>query len=587
MALRFTVKGVGVTGQSTEFANVVLRAGVCTGGVAGTVYEFDPGQDSQPTLGYGPLAVADCRAAALVPNAQRYALKVAATQAGTISTVTQSGSGPLITVAGETIDGISDSPFIAANVKVRVAKGGPLGTARVDIALDGARFNYTLDVPAQGPPTVIGTVDVTGFTWGSGGTLDGLTFIIGAATCTFADPADEADMLAQLETAIAGYSFDLVQGKYLRVRKDTAGGASTFTINATSTSDGTLGVSNTAATGSDSSITIPGTGFPITFPTGTYVEKEIYSFTTTAPRTSLAALMAALTTAGNDFTIDFGLDMFAQAPLDEVDARAYTDALDALHATWETQTDKRFAFWLANTPLDVSDTAIKLAYATSTASRHGAMAHQDCWLPSVLPQPIGNLRTPLVEQLAIRCASYSFSEDPGCGEFGPLECSLAAPAGTPLARNEATASIKMGTSTGPGFTTLGSKRGKPYFTRGVTRAGSTGPLSRFVDVGVARATKAISAVIWMALGKFENKTFALNADGTMLEGDASAIDTAFNTECRGKFVPDHFSSFKSRVVRAEKVSETRNFTVRWTAQIRGQGEDVTGELSIVGTVEVQ
>ena len=263
MAISFQIKSVGVTGQRTDFARTVLRVGVCTGGVSGTVYELDPGQDPQATLGYGPLAVADMRASRYVQNAQRYALKVAGSTAGSISAVTQSGSGPLLTVAGMTLDALT-TPYLALSVKAKVRTAGALGTAQLDVALDGASYDYTFDVPAATPATVIGTVDTSAFTWGSGGTLDGLTVIIGASTCTFNDPADAAAMLAQLEAAISGYGFDLVQGKYLRVRKDTLGAASTFTIDSASTADTVLGLSTAAATGSAASVKKAGANHRLT-----------------------------------------------------------------------------------------------------------------------------------------------------------------------------------------------------------------------------------------------------------------------------------------------------------------------------------
>lgn len=584
MAILFSISEQGITGVSTEFANIVLRVGCCTDGVANTVYEFDPGQDSQPTLGYGPLAVADARAAKHAQNAQRYACKVVATTAGEISAVTQTGSGPLPTVAGSDFDSLNGSPFGAYTAKVRVAVGGAPGTARVEVALDGAAYDYTFDIPAQAPPTLIGTVDVSGFTWGVGGNVGTRTLTIGAATCTFASPASATAMLAALEGAISGYGFDLVQGKYLRIRKDTSGSGASFAVDAASTADSVFGLVNDTVNGSDSLVTIPGTGLEITFPTGTYVKGEIYSFTTTAPRCSLANITTALTTAGQDHSIDFGLACVVQPPLDEVDARAYANALDGLAEAWEAQSDKRFVVWVANTPLDTADADVKLAMATHT-SRHGAMAHRDCWLTSSSPQPLGSFRAPLVEALAIRCADQpSFSEDPGFGGYGPLPCDLASPDGATKARNEATASIKMGTSKGPGFTTLESKGGKPYFTRGITRAGAN---SRFVDLGVVRAEKAAAAVLFQALRRFENPTFDLNPDGTMQEADAAALETAFVEELTEFFVRrKHFSAAVVQIDRAEDISSTRNFTVAWTLQTRGQGENATGKLTIAGTLTI-
>src|SRR5262245_58859447 len=100
MAIKFIYQSDGGTGLTAEFAKVACRAGVCTGGDAGRLYELSPGQDPTPVLGYGPLVVADARAGRLASGAQRFCLKVEATTEGTISAVAQSGTGPLISVAG-------------------------------------------------------------------------------------------------------------------------------------------------------------------------------------------------------------------------------------------------------------------------------------------------------------------------------------------------------------------------------------------------------------------------------------------------------------------------------------------------------
>ena len=586
MAIKFTYSSDGGPGQSAEFAKVVCRAGVCTSGVAGTLYELSAGQDPTPTLGHGPLAVADARAARLA-DAQRYCLKVEATTAGTISSVTQSGSGPTISVAGSAFDAISATPWIAAKVKIKVIRGGALGVARIAVALDGANYLYELDIPAESPATVLGTVDVTTLSLPSA--LDTLTLVLNyegnlAQTCTFSAPGTPAAVVSQVD-ALSGAVADLVQGKYLRIRRPTVGTSSTLAVNASSTAEVLLGLATTQATGAASTVTLPGTGLVLTFASGTYVEGDTYTFTTTAPRCSLAAISAAITAALTaDPAVRFGLFVPVQAPLDDADLRAYADALDALCQGWEAGDDRRYIVWLAGAPLDGTDAADKAAML-SHVSKHGAVATRDCYLVSAAPQPAGQLRASAVEQLAIRCVSQaSFSDDVGFGGYGPLECLLRGPDGT-LARNEATATVKLGGSKGAGFTVLTSKGGKAYFKRGVTRAGSTGPYARFVDLGVLRATKAVSQVLYDLLQAYENPTFDLNADGTIFEGDAAALEAAFKEPCDELFVrARHFSRFVVQIDRAEKISDTRALKVVWRAQIRGQGEDINGTLTVGGTL---
>lgn len=583
MAIKFTYQSDGGTGQTAEFAKVACRVGVCTGGVAGTLYELSSGQDPTPTLGYGPLPVADARASKLA-DADRYCLKVAATTAGAISAVTQSGSGPLITVAGSAMDGLSNTPYIAAKVKVKVIKGGALGTARVAVALDGASYVYEFDVPAEGPGTVIGSVDMTTLTTATDLGTKTLVLDPGAVTVTFASPATVAAAITAVDGA-AGFSCDLVQGKYMRIRSDAVGAAASVEVDATSTADDELGLDNLTHAGGAATVTIPGTGLVITFPAGTYVLGEVYFFTTTAPRSSLAAIISAITAAlVADPAVSFGLFVVLQTPLDEVDERAYADALDALCAGWEAGDDRRYVVWLLGAPLDGTDAADKAAMATHV-SPHGAIAVRDCYLVSAAPQPAGQLRASAVEQLALRCvAQPRFSDDVGFGGYGPLQCLLKGADGT-AARNEATATVKLGGSKGPGFTALTSKGGKAYFKRGVTRAGSSGQYARFVDLGVLRATKAVSQVLYALLQAYENPTFDLNADGTIFEADAAALETAFKEPCDELFVrARHFSRFTVTIDRAEKISDTRTLKVAWKAQIRGQGEDIEGTLTVGGTL---
>jgi len=194
--------------------------------------------------------------------------------------------------------------------------------------------------------------------------------------------------------------------------------------------------------------------------------------------------------------------------------------------------------------------------------------------------PLGVFRRSAARPLGIRLASQSLSEDPGFGGFRELpECSMKGPTGA-LARNESTASTKLGGSKGPGFTVIKAKNGLPYFVRGVTRAGQN---SLFVDIGVQRMSAYAATIIYAALRDYENPTFDLNADGTLQEADAAALEEAFEQPLRRLIVQaKHASAVVVSIDRTEKVSQTRNITVTWSVQIRGQAEDITGTLSLVG-----
>lgn len=104
--------------------------------------------------------------------------------------------------------------------------------------------------------TLIGTVDLNGLTLSA---LNGLTLKldgdVGAQyTTTFTTPSSIQDIADQINAGNAGTSVfaDIVTdddgAKYLRVISTTYGGASTLVSDASSTGDGTLGISNSAQT---------------------------------------------------------------------------------------------------------------------------------------------------------------------------------------------------------------------------------------------------------------------------------------------------------------------------------------------------
>ncbi|MEO7329443.1 MAG: hypothetical protein ABI193_12745 [Minicystis sp.] len=592
MAISFRIVA-GSGAADPNAANVVLRAGCCTGTPSGALAlaELASGQDPTSSTGYGPLASAAAQASRL-GGAKHYALKITATEAGTISAVTESpaGTGPTVTVVGSAFDGLT-SPWDALSVKAKVSTAGPVGTAVVDIAIDGASYNYRYPVPAEAKATVTGTVNLKLLTLA---TLNALTLIVtsdlgGPTTCTFTTPTDIADIAVQVNAALTAIATARIIGgdkKYLQIESKTPGGSSTLLVAAASTADLTLGMSNTAASGGASTITIPGTGLVLTFPaTSDYVLSTIYGFTTTAPRFSLADLDTALALVNADTSVKFGLLEVIQEPADGADLAAYVVDQAAVVAAWEAQPDKRFVTVLLGAPLDATDSAIKTALQGSAATRKVTVAGGDIWTTSATPSPKGIVRRSLCRPLGIRCASKSLSEDPGFGGFGALpECQAKSPDGASAMRNEYAATTKLGTSTGPGFTVGCLQDGKPFFVRGVTRAGA-GDI--FVDLGVTRMADYAASLIFASLRKLQNKTFDLNPDGTLQKADADSLASAFQgTLYRALVLGKHASAVRVTVDEAEKVSQTRSVTVGWKVQERGQGEDINGTLTLVGELTV-
>src|SRR4051794_17791033 len=117
MALRFRITA-GTGAQNPNASNVVVRAGVCSGGVPaspsppGIPYQYDSGQDPTPDLGYGPLCDSGLYGSTF-GGAPWIGLKIPATTAGTISSITKPGgsTSPTPTLAGTTFDDVTNSPF--------------------------------------------------------------------------------------------------------------------------------------------------------------------------------------------------------------------------------------------------------------------------------------------------------------------------------------------------------------------------------------------------------------------------------------------------------------------------------------------
>ncbi|MEP7123149.1 MAG: hypothetical protein ABJE95_19630 [Byssovorax sp.] len=599
MGITFKIQsGTGRT--ATNAAGVVMRVGICSAvalaGVLGNApADLADGQDGTPQIGYGPLAIADARAAA-DSGAARYAYKIPATTAGTISAVTETpaGTGPTIAVAGSLLDGLT-TPYLACSPRVKVIAAGVVGTAKVSINLDGGveyPYQYLFDVPAEAPAILDGTVDLTGITLSTLNTLHvKLTADTGGAqNLALTTPADLTALLAQLNGGITNVTFSLVGGKYLRMTSATPGTAGTITVDATGLAAAALGftsgASNLVGTGSPSTITIPGTGLVLTFPaTSAYVLDTVYSFTTTAPRHTQAALDTALAAINNDSSLAFGLVVVVQEPADATELKSYTQDLISTKLAWETQPNKRFVTFLLAAPISASDASIKSTMQGQAIGRGVCVTAGDTYETSAAPSPIGSFRVAPVGPLSIVCASQSLSEDPGFGGFGPLPaCKTKSPDGVTLARDEYTAAIKLGTSSGPGFTTVCAQGGLPHFTRGVTRAGAA---NLFVDLGVSRMVDEASRLLFAGLQKVANLTLDLNEDGTIDEADAAAYELVFDgILAQGIVKQKHASRAFTTIDRAADITQTRALTLTFTLQERGQGEDITATLNLVGTISV-
>ncbi|HSM93378.1 MAG TPA: hypothetical protein VLT47_10880 [Anaeromyxobacteraceae bacterium] len=705
MSIKFTITS-GQQIQPGNAANVVARVGVAANGDAnGTIYQFSPGQDVNPSLVGGPLAE-DCAFASTWSGAPHIGVKVQASTAGTISAVTKpnGSTSPTPTIAGSTFDGVTNSPFNAYNLALRYSGGQP-GACSVDIALDAINgvgsFDYTYPMPPALPGTLRGSVDVTGFTWSK---LDNLTLMWkldsgSVLTVTFGGTVTgEADVLSAFTTQSIPASFVQVGDKrYLQVTASTLGSTGKLyfmggsaedllgfvpsvavdrgTIDVSTgftwasldnetliyTPDGgtlitaTMGASVTAeadvlsafsshptvnayfvrtatgkhylevaaltpgptgallrgagtantglgmtattpsagsssgiGTGVDSTITIPGTGLTGTFPFGTYLV-ETHTATTSAPRHSNADKDAALALLNARLDLSFGLVSIIQEAVDATDILSCANDADATAAAWEAQAAKRFVHFLVAQPSSLADSAVATSLV-SESSRRVTVAARWAFVDAARGQPQGTFQRSNIRPLAMWLAAQpKYSDDVGYGGYGAIPgVHMIGPDGVTLAPNDDTATVKLGGSKGPGYAVLRGKasngRADPYFVRGVTRAG---PSSLFVDTGVCRMINRAAQIIFFMLQTQENLTLDLNPNGTIQEADAKSLETTWQNALKTALVDTGNASAATVAInRTEDISQTRNLTVNYTVQERGQGEDITATLTLTGTLTI-
>jgi hypothetical protein len=142
-----------------------LYTGLSSAGTSNQLYSFSDAQTVRTTLGYGHLAE-DIMLALRERGGPVLAIRLGAPGAGTVSAVTQAGSGPAMSVTGNPNDDFA--------IRVEVKKGGALGVAE---------FTYTLDrhdVLAVDPTPSAQRIIPGGGSFTPTGT--GLTFTFAAGT---------------------------------------------------------------------------------------------------------------------------------------------------------------------------------------------------------------------------------------------------------------------------------------------------------------------------------------------------------------------------------------------------------------------
>lgn len=576
----------GDRGLPLSPGQTIARIGVCAGGAANSVYTFDPGQERQvpDVLGYGPLTTATSRALVVDGAVRCLAVKAAGSVAGAISSVTQSGSGPVMTVSALTSP--TTGPWIDLNLKIAMTKGGALGTAAASVAMDGKTIAYEFDLSAEKPARLRGTVDLTTRTVGD---LNTLTFDMGnvdganPAAITFSGVTTIADIVSQVD-AIAGLTATLISGKYLEISGATVGPTGALTV-ANGTANTLLGFTNTqTAAGTASTFIVPGAGVELVFATGTYVKDTTYTVALTGPRMSLAdydAALVALRESGEAFAGVIAI----QAPVDGADLASWQAKNELVIGGWHQATENPiYPFWLLNSPLGgTGDANITTNDANvrdemvGKGAIYGAIVHGDIYLTTL--EYGGVYRWPAVVKASEQCAVRRLSEDIGYGGAGDLQNAQLRSATGVKMRTEARAVVKMKDR---GFIVLKDEGGAPRFVRGRTRYGAG---SNLVSLGVLRAVFEADRIVRELLKLYENDDPPTEADGqietTLKQGIIAAFDGALKT---GLVDEGHFSAAFTKDIVLVPNAGTDKMVVTYTLQRKAQIEDVEGELVIVRTI---
>jgi len=292
---------------------------------------------------------------------------------------------------------------------------------------------------------------------------------------------------------------------------------------------------------------IPGTNITVTFADGTFVVADTYSFNATQPLyagSDLTTTMAAILADPREWNFLFAVG----PPASESAAATLVGTLDTIMSSAETSF--RFAFALVEIPKD-TDANIIAALANTTSKRVMGCAGTEM-LVSTVNGLVRERSSAYVA--AARIAAVPIHEDLGRVRTGPV---LGV---SSLVRDErATPGLDAAR-----LTTLRTIVGQPgyYITNGrmLAPAGSD-----FTYVQNRRVMDKACKVARDGLMEYLNDSVRLNADGTIQEIDARAIEAYVNAQLDAELVSaGHASSTAVLVDRTHNIASdsTMPVTVR-------------------------
>jgi hypothetical protein len=577
---------------------IVAVVSVCSGSSIAAPVELERGADVGTLIGYGPGTTLNEEILAQSGQSSTPTKvihqKITGGVAGVIGSVTEtpSGTGPTITVAG--------APYDTYDALVKITKGGPLGTATFEVALDGGTYSEEIPTVPRLPASFTSAVDLTTLNLSdlNGLTVIGTSDIGGPITITLTTPSSVQDIADQITAGFASGPDEaaarIVSGKYLQIYSLTDGSTSTLTFGA-GTANALLGLTPSVTyTGSNSTYAISNTGMTITFPhTSDYVVSTVYSFPTTQPRFSSAAAATALATL-RDWLLDNGVSLdhlfLCVDPVDGAETKTFADLLSTTRANWAGSPYFKYPNFYMGASLHTASATKATNDTNITASDADIKAamndHVDpyvtvCSGDHYFSTAFGLLRRSNMHWLALFETRERDSADPGNGSLEGFTAISMTSKGGILARNELTATHKMRAAR---FVAAKKEGADIRLVRGVTRANpSSTPKLKHLGV-VNMGLRAVRLLLPLAKQN-ENTDPLLKAGGTIREDIADGIDQAGNDLLRvGLLAPGHASEAAVTVDRSEDISTTEHLTINASVQPNGQIEAVSLSIGVVATL---
>ena len=315
--LHFLIDGTsGIVSGGVDGKAIV--AGVCSRGQVGKGYLIGRRTDLEAMLGAGPLV--DKVRDMLATGGQEphlVAVPVAGQPGGYISGLTVSGTSVTATVSGY--------PALNADVVVRVAEGGAIGTATLEVSVDGgATFGAAASSAAQNPIS-------------KGGQATGATLVFAAdavleagATWAFTvrcpvGPVYRVGEAASPLPGVTALSSGVLAGAELVIQIVKGGGRNEGTYQLSTDGGDNFGQIRTIPV--NGVVDLAGFGVRVEFPEGTYTAGTTYTCRLLAPTPSIVAVLEALESPLAIYDIEFVHVVGASDSVDWAAAQAKAEEL--------------------------------------------------------------------------------------------------------------------------------------------------------------------------------------------------------------------------------------------------------------------